>query len=260
MTPLLPEQRRPRELRDVCETLAIDLVVIGATALRVWIPDAQRLTEDVDVAVALDLDGFGPLTARLSDLGWNPDDRWEPRWHSRGHARVDLLPIGLRAREEKQIRWPRVETVMRVVGYDGVFRHAVRCELAADLDIRVAPLHVLALLKLIAYLDAPALRQKDVGDLLLILDKYEDNGDRRFSDDPFDAGIGRRPPTRPGPPDDVRGTGGSGCRTAIPAARHGSRLPVPSSSTESTIGRRWRSREPGRPIARGVALGFDTTT
>lgn len=190
MTPLLPEQVDAlRELGDVCEALAIDIVVIGATALRVWIPDAQRLTEDVDVAVALDLDAFGLLTGRLTDLGWHPDSRWEPRWHSRGHARVDLLPVGLRARKDEQIRWPRAETVMRVVGYDGVFRQAVFCELAAGLEMRVAPLHVLALLKLVAYLDAPALREKDLGDLRLILYKYEESGDRRFSDDVLDAGI-----------------------------------------------------------------------
>jgi predicted nucleotidyltransferase len=190
MTPLLPEQVDAlRELRDVCDVLAIEIVVIGATALRVWIPDAQRLTEDVDVAVALDLDAFGPLTARLVNLGWHPDSRWEPRWHSQGHARVDLLPVGLRARAEKTIRWPRAETVMRVVGYDGVFRQAVLCTLAAGLHMRVAPVHVLALLKIVAYLNAPALRQKDLGDLLLLFDKYEDNGDRRFSDDVLDAGI-----------------------------------------------------------------------
>jgi predicted nucleotidyltransferase len=107
MTLLLPEQVDAlQELRSVCEVLAIEIVVIGATALRAWIPDAPRLTEDVDVAIALDLDAFGPLTTRLANLGWRPDSRWEPRWHTRGHARVDLLPVGLRARQDRQIRWP----------------------------------------------------------------------------------------------------------------------------------------------------------
>jgi predicted nucleotidyltransferase len=162
MNLLLPEQIDAlRELRAASDILAIDIVVIGAMALRVWIPDVHRLTEDVDVAVALDLDEFTSLTARLTEFGWRPDTRWEPRWHSRGGARVDLLPLGQRARLQKQIVWPRAETVMRVVGYDSVFSEAVPCELATDLRMPVAPLHVLALLKLAAYLDAPAVRQKD---------------------------------------------------------------------------------------------------
>jgi predicted nucleotidyltransferase len=33
------------------------------------------------------------------------------------------------------------------------------------------------------------MRQKDLGDLLLILDKYAEDGDRRFGDDVLDAGI-----------------------------------------------------------------------
>jgi predicted nucleotidyltransferase len=190
MTPLLPEQIEAlQELRDACTALTIDVVVIGAIALRIWIPDLRRLTEDVDVAVGLDLDEFEPLTTRLTAAGWRQDHRWEPRWHSREQARVDLLPLGRRARQEKQIRWPRAETVMRAVGYDNAFSEATFREIAAGLEMRVVPLHVLALLKIVAYLDAPAIRQKDIGDLLLILDRYAEDGERRFGDDVLDAAI-----------------------------------------------------------------------
>ncbi|MGH9160108.1 MAG: hypothetical protein ACRD2X_09000 [Vicinamibacteraceae bacterium] len=70
------------------------------------------MTEDVDVAVALDLDDFSPLVTRLRARGWREDARWEQRWHSRRNARIDLLPIGARARLEKQIFWPRAEMRM----------------------------------------------------------------------------------------------------------------------------------------------------
>jgi predicted nucleotidyltransferase len=190
MTVLLPEQAEAlRELQGVCRDLGTEVVVVGAIALRAWIPDEYRLTEDVDVVVGLDLDEFESLATRLTALGWHPDARWEPRWHSRGGARVDLLPIGLRARQEGRIVWPRAETVMRVVGYDDIFRDAITCELSPGFQVGVAPLHVLAFLKVVAYLDAPALREKDLGDLLVILDKYGDDGVRRFSDDVLDAGV-----------------------------------------------------------------------
>lgn len=145
MTVLPPEQADAlRELHRVCHDLTVDVVVIGAIALRVWIPDEHRLTEDIDVAVALDLDGFAPLAARLVALGWRPDVRWEPRWHSPRGARVDLLPFGMRARQDKQIVWPRAETVMRVVGFDRAFEDAVFHDFAPDLRVRVPPAHVLA--------------------------------------------------------------------------------------------------------------------
>jgi hypothetical protein len=67
MNTLLSEQAEAlRELQETCDMLGIDIVIIGAAALRVWLPDVHRVTEDVDVAVALDLDEFSLLTARFS--------------------------------------------------------------------------------------------------------------------------------------------------------------------------------------------------
>ena len=190
MSTLLPEQVAAlRALHGVCRDLAVDAVVIGATALRVWLPDERRLTEDVDVALALDVGELAPLTARLTDLGWRRDARWEPRWHSPGGARVDLLPLGVQARQDRQLVWPRAETTMQVVGYDRVFKEAIVRELGPDLQMRVAPLHILALLKVVAFLDEPVSRRKDLQDLVLILRRYADDGDRRFGDDVIDADV-----------------------------------------------------------------------
>jgi predicted nucleotidyltransferase len=164
-------------------------VVIGATALRAWLPDERRLTEDVDVALALDLPELGPLTARLEDLGWRRDARWEPRWHAPGGARVDLLPLGVRARQDRQLVWPRADTTMPVVGSGLVFRETIVRELGPDFRMRVAPLHVLALLRAVAFLDEPAARLKDLQDLVMILRRYAEDDDRRFSDQVIDADV-----------------------------------------------------------------------
>jgi predicted nucleotidyltransferase len=180
---LLPEQVDALyELRRVSLDLSIDIVVVGAIALRVWLPDIYRQTEDVDVAVALDLHALDTFITRLLTNGWRPDARWEQRWHSTLGARVDILPIGLRALRERKIEWPRAETVMRLVGWDYAFKDAVDCDLATGLMMRVPPLHVLTLLKIGAYLDDPVLREKDLHDVLVILDKYSEEGDRRFSE------------------------------------------------------------------------------
>jgi predicted nucleotidyltransferase len=187
---LLPEQTRAlRELRDCCQAIGTDMVVIGAMALRVWLPDMQRATEDIDAAVTLDLDQLPQLTEQLTAAGWRQDPRSEHRWYSRENARFDLLPIGEQARREKHLFWPRAETLMQAIGYDYVFRDAVEHEFAPDLEVRVAPLVVMALLKIAAYLDDPHARRKDLQDLVTLLRGYEEAGDRRFSDDVLNAGV-----------------------------------------------------------------------
>lgn len=56
MIELLPEQVEAlRQLKRACQEAGMDAVIIGATAYRVWIDDDRR-TQDVDVAVAVDID------------------------------------------------------------------------------------------------------------------------------------------------------------------------------------------------------------
>lgn len=187
---LLPEQAEAlRQLHDLCRQLAVDLVLIGAIAYRIWMPDEHRMTEDVDAVVALDLDELPQLTDRLVAHQWRQDERHEHRWHTPGKARFDLLPVGPRARRERQMVWPRAETRMSVVGFDHVFADAVECEVAPGLTTRVVPLVVLALLKFVSYLDDPHTRQKDLQDVLTFARRYEEDGDRRFCDAVLDAGV-----------------------------------------------------------------------
>jgi hypothetical protein len=55
MIVLLPEQAGAlRQLQDVCRELGVDVVVVGAIGLRTWLRDEHRMTEDLDVAAALD--------------------------------------------------------------------------------------------------------------------------------------------------------------------------------------------------------------
>lgn len=70
-----------------------------------------------------------------------------------------------------------------------MFRDAVECELAPGLTTRIVPLVVLALLKIVAYLDDPWTRQKDLQDLITFMRSYEQDGDRKFSEDVLYAGV-----------------------------------------------------------------------
>ncbi len=71
MSVLLPEQVDAlRSLERACRELEADVVVIGAIAYRAWVANDYRTTEDVDAAVALDMDEFSRLTERLVADGW----------------------------------------------------------------------------------------------------------------------------------------------------------------------------------------------
>lgn len=165
----------------------MDAVIIGAIAYRVWIDDDRR-TQDVDVALAVDIDQFGSLTERLQAVGWTQDPKREERWVTKAGARVDLLPIGERARRAGYLTWPKAEMRMSVVGFEHVFTEALEEELAPETVMKIAPLHVLALLKTVAYMDDPHGRSKDLEDLGWLMEQHELEGERRFDAEVFEAG------------------------------------------------------------------------
>jgi predicted nucleotidyltransferase len=76
---------------------------------------------------------------------------------------------------------------MSVVGFAHVFAEAVEKVLATGTTMRVVPLHVLALLKIVAYMDDRHGRTKDLEDLGRLMEQYELEGERRFSDEVFEA-------------------------------------------------------------------------
>jgi hypothetical protein len=59
--------------------LGAEAVIIGATAYRLLIDDAQRYTLDIDLAVALDLDHLARFEDALTRRGWQSSARQEPR-------------------------------------------------------------------------------------------------------------------------------------------------------------------------------------
>ena len=76
---------------------------------------------------------------------------------------------------------------MSLAGFDHVFTRAVEVNLPGGIAIRVAPPIVTALLKIIAWVDAPYQRAKDLQDIRIVLRRYERDSGRLFSEDVFDA-------------------------------------------------------------------------
>jgi len=178
-----------RVLQKHCGALEAELVIIGAIAYQIHFPAESRHTRDIDFAVALDLDKFAELDRRLLADGWVRFANREHRWRSAPGTILDLIPAGPRLRKTKQVTWPISQFTMSLVGFDHVFASAQPVELAPDLKLRVISSTALMLLKIVAFMDDPQRRVKDLDDIRGLLVQYEADSERIFSDLVIDAAL-----------------------------------------------------------------------
>ena len=86
------------------------------------------------------------------------------------------------------LRWPLSGLEMNLAGLRLAFEKAVAIEVVAGLAVRVAPVEVVAFLKMVAYLDRPQERDRDLADIAYILDEYVSaSDDRRYSEEVLDV-------------------------------------------------------------------------
>ncbi len=153
-------------------------VIIGAVALGHHIA-LPRATADVDLALVAELDEFDSI---LGKAGWVPDPRTPQRWCDHDGNKADVVPATPRLVQEGSISFGR-GTKMSLVGFDLAFGHTVRVTLPGyDLEVEVACLPALVVLKIVAWLDRPHERAKDLGDLGRVLaSALEELDDRRWA-------------------------------------------------------------------------------
>ncbi len=176
-----------RELQRICTELKAEFVIIGAIAYQHNFPGENRQTADIDSAVALDLDDFAKLERALENAGWSRKPNREDRWRSPHGTPLDLIPAGSRLRHAGQLTWPKSQLTMSLTGFNHVFADAQPVELANHLTVKVIPALVSMLLKIIAYMDDQNRRAKDLSDIRSMLELYEADSDRIYSDAVLDA-------------------------------------------------------------------------
>lgn len=188
MNLLSPEQSADFvSLQRLVVNLDSDLVVVGAMAYRAFFPASARHTEDIDVAIAMDLDDLDRVGSALAAAGWTRDANQEQRWRGPNATRMDILPAGPKLRAAGRLTWPRSGMVMSLAGFDYAFEHAVEIEVAPDVRAKVIPPTVLFLLKVVSFLDDAHRRAKDLEDIHGLLRFYERDSERIFSNAVFDA-------------------------------------------------------------------------
>lgn len=174
------------QLHGVAEPFAAEVAIIGAAALLCFV-DMGWFTRDIDLVVALDLEDFAAFADQLRTRGWTQEARREHRWRGPSGSIIDLLPAGPGLRQAKRITWPDSEFEMSLVGFEHVFARALPFSFAGGVQYRVAPPPVIALLKIVAFMDDPYRRKKDLLHLMELFRRYEAASDRIFSDEVFAA-------------------------------------------------------------------------
>ena len=163
------------------------VVLVGAGALARHLDLAWRVTADLDLTVALELDDYLRSLQQLH--GWNMDPRREHRVTSPWGVKVDLLPAGPGLLATGKLVWPAGGGEMRLTGLDLAFEQFVT-EPLPQATLRVASLPALVVLKMTSWLDRPAERDRDLADLGHVLDNaVPPDDERRFSTHVIDLAI-----------------------------------------------------------------------
>jgi predicted nucleotidyltransferase len=165
--------------------------LIGASALGCHLDMRWRGTGDLDLVLAVD---EGTFPAGLDTLeGWRRDRVKEHEWHGPGWVQVDVLPAGPEVLARGHVQW-NSGIQMSLVGMRLAFAHAAPVFVAPGVDVEVAPLHVIALLKMVAYQESPGSRERDLADLAYIMEEYVPlDSDRLWSEVPTGVAFECRP-------------------------------------------------------------------
>jgi len=180
-------------LKRIADSFGIPFFVIGAFSRDLVLKhgygiEPRRKTGDIDLGVkVVNWEQFEKLKESLIatiQFSLTPDKQ---RLRC-GTILIDILPFGPITDKNKKIGWPpEHEIMMSMVGFEEAYEHSITARLSSDpeLDIKLASLPGLAIMKLISWKEKYPNRKRDAEDLLLIMNKYEEagNSERLYEED-----------------------------------------------------------------------------
>jgi len=167
-------------------SLQIPFFVVGAAARDMILEygygvGVQRATHDIDIGINVsDWDQFRILSERLIKFSDFSPAEEKHRLRFKNKIPVDIVPFGSIEDENNQISWPpEHEIILNVLGFNDAYKNTQIIRLRSDpvLDIKVATLSGLVVLKLISWVDR-SFKDKDAKDLDFIITSYLDAGNR----------------------------------------------------------------------------------
>ena len=171
-------------LKRVADSFRITFFVVGASARDFILKhqygiEPRRKTGDIDLGVEVaSWEQFKALFGSLISTGQFSPTPERQRLRC-GTVLIDILPFGAITDEDKKISWPpEHEIIMSMVGFQEAYEHSITVRVSSDpdLDIKLASLPGLAIMKLVSWKEKYPDRKRDAEDLLLIMDKYDEAG------------------------------------------------------------------------------------
>ena len=180
-------------LKGIADFLGIPFFVVGAFARDLILKhgygiEPRRKTGDIDLGVEVaNWEQFEKLKESLIETGQFSLTSEKHRLRCETIL-IDILPFGPITDKDKKISWPpEHEIIMSMVGFEEAYEYSITFRLSSDpeLDIKLASLPGLAIMKLISWNEKYPNRKRDAEDLLFIMNKYEEAGntERLYEED-----------------------------------------------------------------------------
>ena len=168
-----------QELTDYFKASGISFFVIGATArdiiMELHDESSGRLTHDLDIAITInDWEQYKTVEEGITQLpNFTKDQDQKQRFQYLGKFDLDIVPFGNIMKEDDKIFWPPDEEfAMSVLGFSAVNEASLKVSIDEDINIQIASLAGIGLLKIVAWKDRNHKTNKDADDIAFILQNY----------------------------------------------------------------------------------------
>ena len=167
------------ELTAYFKQARISFFVIGATArdivMELHNQKSGRLTYDLDIAITVnDWKQWQKVEEEIVSLeNFSKDPNQKQRFLYKGKFQLDIVPFGDIMRQNSKIFWPPNENfAMSVLGFDAVEEASLKVSVDQEIEIQIASLSGIFLLKITAWIDRHHKSNKDADDIGFILENY----------------------------------------------------------------------------------------
>ena len=168
-----------QELTDYFKASNISFFVIGAIArdiiMELHDESSGRLTYDLDIAVTInDWEQYKTVEEGIIQLpNFTKDPNRKQRFQYLGTFDLDIVPFGNIMKEDDKIFWPPDEDfAMSILGFSAANEASLKISIDEDIDIQIASLAGIGLLKIVAWRDRNHKTNKDADDIAFILQNY----------------------------------------------------------------------------------------
>lgn len=171
----------------------IHFYVIGATArdiiMQIHNERSGRTTRDLDIAIAIsNWDEFQKVENGIINIdGFKKDPKQKQRFLYLNDFQLDIVPFGEVMKEDDKIFWPPEEEIaMSVLGFSEVNKNTQPILIDGEIEIQVATLAGIFILKTVAWMDRNSRGNKDADDMAFIINNYHNINEERAVADHYD--------------------------------------------------------------------------